>query len=112
MTQPGETRGAKKDEFDLDCRYWRSSASYRARTALTLTACADETCPIYLRLMEQTDAELLRINPGGTMSVLVHEDGTGLCQSLAILDWLDLVHAVPPLLPANRTLAARARARA
>ncbi|HEV2285560.1 MAG TPA: maleylacetoacetate isomerase [Steroidobacteraceae bacterium] len=90
--------------------YYRSSASYRVRIALGLKGLAYETVAIDLKpgVNAQRSAEYLALNPEGLVPVL--QDGAvTLTQSLAIIEYLDETHPVPPLLP--RAPAARARVR-
>ena len=80
--------------------YWRSSASYRARIALNLKGLDYAIEPVHL--LEdggQQHAEAYRlINPQSLVPTLVH-DGNAIGQSLAILEYLDEVFPVHPLLP-------------
>mgnify|MGYP003500052544 CR=1 FL=1 len=80
--------------------YWRSSASYRARIALNLKGLEYAIEPVHL--LEgggQQHAEGYRlINPQSLVPTLVH-DGNAIGQSLAILEYLDEVFPVHPLLP-------------
>ena len=80
--------------------YWRSSASYRARIALNLKGLDYAIEPVHL--LEdggQQHAEAYRlINPQSLVPTLVH-DGNAIGQSLAILEYLDGVFPVHPLLP-------------
>lgn len=90
--------------------YYRSSASYRVRIALSLKGLAYDTVAIDLKaaVNAQRSAQFLRLNPEGLVPVL--EDGTvTLTQSLAIIEYLDETHPQPPLLP--RAPAERARVR-
>jgi len=90
--------------------YYRSSASYRVRIALSLKGLAYETVAIDLKpgVSAQRSAEYLALNPQGLVPVL--QDGAvTLTQSLAIIEYLDETHPAPPLLP--RAPAARARVR-
>jgi maleylacetoacetate isomerase len=78
--------------------YWRSSASYRVRIALTLKGLEHE--PRYVNLLggENRRPEFLALNPQGLVPVL--QDGERvLTQSLAIVEYLDEVYPDPPLLP-------------
>jgi maleylpyruvate isomerase len=90
--------------------YYRSSASYRVRIALSLKGLAYDTVAIDLKpaVNAQRSAQFLRLNPEGLVPVL--EDGAvTLTQSLAIIEYLDETHPQPPLLP--RAPAERARVR-
>ncbi len=90
--------------------YYRSSASYRVRIALSLKGLAYDTVAIDLKpaVNAQRSAQFLRLNPEGLVPVL--EDGAvTLTQSLAIIEYLDETHPQPPLLP--RAPEARARVR-
>ncbi|MGN5375098.1 maleylacetoacetate isomerase [Sphingomonas hankookensis] len=90
--------------------YHRSSAAYRVRIALNLKGVAWHGVPVSLLKGEQRSAEHLARNPQGLVPVLDIGGGTVLTQSLAILDWLDAVHAEPRLFPADPIDRARALA--
>ena len=90
--------------------YWRSSAAYRVRIALTLKGLDAERRFVHLRRGEQRGAAHLALNPQGLVPALQLDDGTILTQSLAICEYLDETHPEPPLLP--REPLARARVRA
>lgn len=85
--------------------YFRSSASYRVRIALSLKGVDYDLRPIHLRRNEQRAPVFLEHNPQGLVPAL-EDDGMVLTQSLAIIEYLDERIAEPPLLPA----AARDRA--
>lgn len=88
--------------------YWRSSASWRVRLALAAKGLEAEPQAVSLIAGEQRDADHLARNPQGLVPVLV--DGPlVLSQSLAIIEYLDECHPLPPLLPAGA--AARALVR-
>lgn len=87
--------------------YWRSSASYRVRTALAMKRIEVTHIPVNLRTGEQTEAEYFARNPQGYLPALELEDGTVLTQSLAILDYLDAIESEPPLLPGDPILRAK-----
>lgn len=91
--------------------YFRSSASYRVRIALSLKKLPYEAVAIDVRppASAQRTAEYLAINPLGLVPALVDGAHT-LTQSLAIIEYLDETHPQPPLLP--REPASRARVRA
>jgi len=91
--------------------FFRSSAAYRVRIALSLKGLDYDYLPVHLSRGggEQLRPEFLRVNPQALVPVL--EDGELLLsQSLAIMEYLDEVHPEPPLLP--KTAAERARVRA
>ena len=79
--------------------YFRSSASYRVRIALSLKGLDYDLQPIHLRRNEQRAAEFLERNPQGLVPALEH-DGAVLAQSLAIIEYLEERFPEPPLLPA------------
>ncbi|RHW18424.1 maleylacetoacetate isomerase [Sphingomonas gilva] len=85
--------------------YWRSSASYRVRIALSLKDVAYERRDVSLIDNEQRAPAHLARNPQGFVPTL-EIDGHVLTQSLAIIDYLDATRPEPPLAP--RDPAARA----
>lgn len=86
--------------------YWRSSAAYRVRIALSLKGIDWRTVPIDLVAGDQTTADYRSLNPQGLVPALAI-DGLLLTQSLAIIDYLEAVQPEPSLVPADP--AARAR---
>ena len=91
--------------------FFRSSAAYRVRIALSLKGLAYDYLPVHLSRGggEQRRPEFLKVNPQALVPVL--EDGEHLLtQSLAIIEYLDETRPVPPLLP--KTPPERARVRA
>ena len=78
--------------------YFRSSASYRVRIALSLKGLDYDLQPIHLRRNEQRAPEFLERNPQGLVPALEH-DGAVLAQSLAIIEYLEERFPEPPLLP-------------
>jgi maleylacetoacetate isomerase len=76
-----------------------SSAAYRARIALNLKGLAYETVTVHLRDGEQHGERYRGINPQQRVPALELDDGTVVPQSLAIIDYLDLAHPEPPLMP-------------
>ena len=89
--------------------YFRSSAAFRARIALNLKGLTYETASIHLRRGDQGQPDYRGVNPQGLVPAL-EIDGNTLIQSLAIIEYLDEIHPVPPLLPASPAERARVRA--
>ena len=90
--------------------YFRSSAAYRVRIALSLKGIEPELRFIHLLKDggRQHTPEYQSLNPQGLIPALAH-DGHVITQSLAIIEYLDEIVPEPPLLP--RDAAGRARAR-
>jgi maleylacetoacetate isomerase len=82
--------------------YFRSSAAFRVRIALSLKRVAYDAVPIHLAKSggEQRGPEFLAINPQGLVPAL-DLDGTVLTQSLAIIEYLDNRYPEPRLIPAD-----------
>ena len=80
--------------------YFRSSAAFRVRIALNLKGVAAERRFLHLRRGEQREPSYLALNPQGFLPMLVVGD-TRLTQSLAIIEYLEEMHPLPPLLPAG-----------
>ena len=78
--------------------YFRSSASYRVRIALSLKGLDYDIEPVHLRRGEQRAPEFLKRNPQGLVPALEHE-GAALPQSLAIIEYLEERFPEPALLP-------------
>jgi maleylacetoacetate isomerase len=92
--------------------YFRSSAAYRVRIALNLKGVAYETLPVHLIKDggHHKRPEFRAINPQMRVPVLVTPAGDVLIQSLAIIEYLDDTHPLPPLLPQNPVARAKVRA--
>ena len=78
--------------------YFRSSAAYRVRIALNLKGLSAERRFVHLRRGEQRAPGYLELNPQGFVPLLVVGDRR-LTQSLAIIEYLEEKHSLPPLLP-------------
>lgn len=91
--------------------YFRSTASYRVRLALSLKGLSYDTVSHHLRRNEQRAQAFLAINPQGLVPVL-QVDGQVLTQSLAICEYLDEVYMQSPLLPTDAIDRAHVRAAA
>jgi len=89
--------------------YFRSSAAFRVRIALSLKGITVEHAFRHLRKGEQRTPDYVAINPQKLVPALVLDSGEVLTQSMAILEYLEETHPVPPLLP--RDPAERARVR-
>ena len=90
--------------------YWRSSCSYRVRIALNLKGLEYESVPVHLVRDGggQHSDEYRRMNPQGLVPTLL-DDGQAITQSLAIIEYLEEMHAEPALLPADALGRARVR---
>ncbi|MBC7504334.1 MAG: maleylacetoacetate isomerase [Sandarakinorhabdus sp.] len=91
--------------------YWRSSAAYRVRLALAWKGLSAAAIPVDIRTGAQSGADYRALNPQGLVPVLIDGDAA-LTQSLAIIEYLEEVHPLPPLLPADAIGRARVRAAA
>lgn len=90
--------------------FWRSSAAFRVRMALNLKGLAFEEEMINLDAGVQDKPAYRSVNPQGAVPTLVFADGLALTQSLAILEYLEELHPMPPLLPGDARGRARVRA--
>lgn len=90
--------------------YFRSSAAYRVRIALNLKGLAYDAVPVHLlRNGGEQLAEAYRaVNPAGLLPAL-EDGGAVITQSLAIIEYLDEMHAMAPLLPQDALGRARVR---
>lgn len=80
--------------------YFRSTASYRVRIALNIKKIAYETISVHLinNGGEQNSPQYLLKNPQGLVPC-IETDEHILCQSLAIIEYLDEIYPEIPLLP-------------
>jgi maleylacetoacetate isomerase len=92
--------------------YFRSSAAWRVRIALSLKGIA--ATPDFVHLLkdggQQKGAAFRRKNPMGVVPVLELDDGTLLTQSLGIIEYLEESHPTPALLPSDPVARAKVRA--
>ena len=88
--------------------YYRSSAAYRVRIALSYKGLAYTQHSRHLRYGAQREAGYLARNPQGLVPAL-EVDGVVLTQSLAIIEYLEETHPQPPLLPITALERARVR---
>jgi maleylacetoacetate isomerase len=88
--------------------YFRSSAAYRVRIAVNLKRLKPENVFIHLLKGEQRTPDYLRLNPAGLIPML-EDGGEVITQSLAIIEYLNEMYALPPLLPATPKDRARVR---
>ncbi len=89
--------------------FFRSSASWRVRIALSLKGIEYSQRSYALRAGEQRSPEYLKLNPQGLVPAL-EIDGIVLTQSLAIIEYLDETRPEPPLLGGTAVDRARIRA--
>lgn len=79
--------------------YWRSSAAYRVRIALHFKEIAFQYVAINLLRQEHNSDAYRNINPYGLVPALQTDDGQVLCQSGAIISYLEQTQPSPALLP-------------
>jgi maleylpyruvate isomerase len=92
--------------------YWRSSASWRVRTALNLKGIAYEYVAVHIGEGKQFEGSYRERNPMQQVPTLAVSDARGthfLAQSIAILEFLEEMHPEPALLPKDAFLRARVR---
>ncbi|MFZ9595236.1 MAG: maleylacetoacetate isomerase [Bdellovibrionia bacterium] len=93
--------------------YWRSSSSWRVRWALGLKNVPFDAQAIDLLTDEADQPRHLERNPMGYVPVLEIPSATHppefLTESMAILEWLELVAPTPPLFPGDPLRQARIR---
>lgn len=81
--------------------YFRSSAAFRVRIALNLKGLNYEKIPVNLLENEQNDVKYLEKNPFGLVPSLLTEENQLIHQSLAIIEYLDVVYPTIKLIPSN-----------
>ena len=89
--------------------YHRSSAAFRVRIALNLKGLKYDITPVNLLTGEQRTDDYLKINPLGLVPALRINGGDVICQSTAILEFLDVEYPTTPLIPEDHSAAARVR---
>lgn len=93
--------------------YWRTSATYRVRVALSLKGLAAEEQFVDNDKGENRSEAFLKLNPLGGLPVMLDREGARpdavLTQSLAILEYLEEVAPLPALLPSDPLGRARVR---
>jgi maleylacetoacetate isomerase/maleylpyruvate isomerase len=89
--------------------YFRSSASYRVRIALALKGLDYDYMPVHLVKGEQQGEPYAAVSASRLVPLLKDGDAV-VTQSLAIIEYLDEIHPLPPLLPADALGRARVRA--
>jgi len=89
--------------------FFRSSAAFRVRIALSLKGLAYEPQFVSLPKGDHRKPEYARVNPQALVPTLELDDGTRLTQSLAIIEFLDEKHPQPPLVPKEALGRARVR---
>ncbi len=88
--------------------YFRSSASYRVRIALALKGLEYDYRPVHLAKGEQFNESYAAVSASRLVPMLRDADQQ-LTQSLAIIEYLEETHPLPPLLPADAAGRARVR---
>ena len=88
--------------------YFRSSAAFRVRIALNLKGLKPEQHFVHLRKNAHHAEAYKRINPLQLVPTLV-SGGQAIGQSLAIIEYLDEIAPLPPLMPKDAKAKARVR---
>jgi len=81
--------------------YFRSSAAYRVRIALNLKGIAADYVAVHLLRRDPLPAYRDTVNPQGLVPAIDAEGDGLIAQSLAILEYLEERHPLPPLLPSG-----------
>ncbi len=89
--------------------YFRSSAAFRVRIALNLKGIDVDHASRHLRRGEQSHPDYVAINPQKLVPAMILDTGEVLTQSMAILEYLEETHPVPPMLPKDPIGRARVR---
>jgi maleylacetoacetate isomerase len=90
--------------------YWRSSAAWRVRIALSWKGIPHGTVPVHLIREggQQYSESYHEVNPQERVPAL-EDEGRILAQSLAIIEYLEEIHPQPPLLPRDPVERAKVR---
>jgi maleylacetoacetate isomerase/maleylpyruvate isomerase len=89
--------------------YFRSSASYRVRIALAIKGVPYDYKAVHLAKNEHFNESYAAVSAARLVPLLRDGDRV-LTQSLAIIEYLDETHPIPPLLPRDPLARARVRA--
>ncbi len=89
--------------------YFRSSASYRVRIALAIKGIPYDYKAVHLAKNEHFNESYAAVSAARLVPLLRDGDRV-LTQSLAIIEYLDETHPIPPLLPRDPLARARVRA--
>ena len=79
--------------------FFRSSTSFRLRIALAYKGIAYEPKFVSLPKMEHHDPAYLGKNPQGLVPALIDDAGRVFTQSMAMIEYLEDLHPLPPLMP-------------
>lgn len=93
--------------------YFRSGTSFRVRIALHLKGLDYDYLPVHLVRGEQRQPAYRALSPDGLVPLLDLDgvpESAQLSQSMAIIEYLDEVYPLPPLMPADPLGRARVRA--
>lgn len=90
--------------------FYLSLATYRVRIGLHVKGVAFEERTHDLTQGHQNASAFRAINPAGAVPALEGATPEPLTQSLAILEWLEETHPMPPLMPSDAAGRARVRA--
>jgi maleylacetoacetate isomerase len=90
--------------------YFRSSASYRVRIALSLKGLPFEYVAVHIAKGEHKSEAFAARSADRLVPLLELTDGQTLSQSLAIIEYLDEAHPEPALLPRDPLARAKVRA--
>ncbi|KAI9506112.1 hypothetical protein GGI25_003778 [Coemansia spiralis] len=98
-----------KQEKPILYTYFRSSSAARVRIALNYKEIEYEARPVNILLGEQWSEEYMSLNPCATVPSMII-DGSTICQSIAILEYLEETFPHKPLLPKDPVQRATVRA--